>query len=343
MTRSELLAVTAPLLAALLGIWVVMALGRTPIQPAREEALHDSAYVKVQICFRVFLGAVLAAVVLGALFYLLGSDLQSAVERSPPWALISGVAAAPALIMLWRWRTVQRAKDQQQKERELAHQAQVAMSSRFADAVRLLSGENFNSLGGVYALERVAHDAPDTYRSVVVKTLCAYVRSKPAAGQLSEDVYQSLLAATRIRDKWEPLDFTGAFLEGADFTKVDLHYTRFSKALLERAIFKNANLQRSNLNEAKLADANLDDADLKSARLHNADLREAGLRGSNLTDADFRAAELSGADLDGATVSGTKFRRAKYNPNTTPPDPSFDFVQHGMRKSHSPHPADPSG
>lgn len=346
MTLCVALAFASPFLAllvALAGWWVA----KCWWHPVADEQLHDSKHVWSRILPHVFVGG---AVALGLLTVLYGgcgvfahccweSQFCGAAWKSPPWALVSGVAVAPALILLWHWRTVQRGKDQQQRdreldqhERELKQQDQVALSSRFADAVRLLSGDGFNPLGGVYALEQVAIDAPEVYRSVVVKTLCAYVRSESSPGGLSEDVYQAVLAATRVRDTWELLDFSGASLGGANFAGADLRYTLFVDANLVGARFTGANLQASKLLRAKLSEAMLKSANLAGANLHMAHLQDADLRCSNLSVANLTAANLAGADLEGADDSGTKFARAKYDADTTPPDPSFDFKLHKMRR-----------
>src|SRR5690606_27356781 len=64
--------------------------------------------------------------------------LCRAASDHPPWALISGVAAAPALTLLWHWRTTSRGREAVQRDQEI-------FSARFADGVRMLE------LGGLSA------------------------------------------------------------------------------------------------------------------------------------------------------------------------------------------------
>src|SRR5664279_3093405 len=79
------------------------------------------------------LRAILASVLLGAglvlvlsLVYRLAcpwpraeGSVCSAIAKNPPWTLLTSIGSAPALILLWLWRTVHKDEDLAKREREI--------------------------------------------------------------------------------------------------------------------------------------------------------------------------------------------------------------------------------
>jgi uncharacterized protein YjbI with pentapeptide repeats len=106
------------------------------------------------------------------------------------------------------------------------------------------------------------------------------------------------------------VDFAGAHLGWAMLRKADLSGARLEGAHLPGTDLMGAHLDGNNLSEAHLSGSNLGWAELKNAvlcgtDLTGAELPAARLEGAHLTGATLRDANLSGAHLDGAQFDGT--------------------------------------
>ncbi|ACB52240.1 hypothetical protein cce_2892 [Crocosphaera subtropica ATCC 51142] len=63
-----------------------------------------------------------------------------------------------------------------EKNIEVAQNSQI--TERFTKAVEQLGSENLSiRLGGIYALEKIAQDAPKTYHWTIMEILCAFIRN----------------------------------------------------------------------------------------------------------------------------------------------------------------------
>jgi hypothetical protein len=88
--------------------------------------------------------------------------VRDAATKSPPWTLLTSLAAAPALLLTWFWRTVQKDKDVAQKEHELAIGKREERSNRFFESIKLLADNHVQiQLGAIYSLESLATDAKE--------------------------------------------------------------------------------------------------------------------------------------------------------------------------------------
>jgi Pentapeptide repeats (8 copies) len=246
--------------------------------------------------------------------------------------VLAGLAAIGAAVTLWY--THQR----QALDRDANR------TDRYTKAVEQLGDDSKPSvqLGGVYALERVAHDSPRDH-AVGVEVLSAFVRQqskmRPAgsdvigrwegdhspdapnprvdpAGPPSEPVLAALsVLARRPRGDETSPNLRGAYLTGADLPGANLHGANLADADLSRANLTRADLTEANLSGATLTGANLSAADLSRANLCRADLTDADLAYSNLTrtllvDANLTDADLRGAMLTGATLMAATLTRA---------------------------------
>jgi hypothetical protein len=154
-------------------------------------------------------------------------------------------------------------------------------SQRLTDALELL-GHSLQSrrLAGIYALEALRRDVPET-GGAVVEILSSFVRRQaawdPGLGEpkaASTEVQAALAALGRqARSAWEdrPLDLHGialkeAYLPLAHFERAFLYDCDFEGALLVGARLDGAWLARTNLRNANLDDAHLEGADLSNAR-----------------------------------------------------------------------------
>ncbi len=198
-------------------------------------------------------------------------------------------------------------------------QARVAESGdqtdRYAKAIEQMGDDNLAiRIGGVFALEAVAHDAIERFGDTVRDVLCAYVRlprTDDADDKTQPDRVAALQALGRIprQAKLEDLkaprsdlrhaDLRGALLGGADLTRAVLDRANLSGAVIHHANLSGAILPRANLTGTDLAvtslsGANLTKANLTGANLTKANLTDANLTGANLTDADLRDASWNG-------------------------------------------------
>ena len=212
-----------------------------------------------------------------------------------------------------------------QSQLRLTQEGQI--SERFTTAIGQLGDAEKADvrLGGIYGLERVAHDSAD-YKDSVARVLAAYVRGHAPLVERDEvgevvgleeltgrmwaletrlpDVQAALTAlgkdglSTAAPPRLRELDLRGASLNDADLTDVWL-----DGANLTGAVLGGANLTGAVLSRATLTNAELGEANLTGARLNGANLTGAVLSGANLTGAVLGGATLTGALLNGATLT----------------------------------------
>jgi hypothetical protein len=205
-------------------------------------------------------------------------------------------------------------------------------TERFTRAIEQLASEKLDvRLGGIHALNRIAHDS-STYYVPVMEVLTAFLRenarwrdSLSAAEKeptplgdrpvLRFDLQAAATAVARrdlttlerrtFRPNLFGADLTGAELRGAQLAKANLRYVNLSHAdlclaNLSRAEFGDGSFARTLLIGANLRDTLLTTStDFTGADFRNADLMGAIIPG-RLEDVDFRGANLSRADLGGA-------------------------------------------
>jgi hypothetical protein len=232
-------------------------------------------------------------------------------------------------------------------EERLRIEREGQIDERFTRAIdQLGSAELRVRLGGMYALERIAVDASETYHPLVVEVLTAYVRecAQPSSG----DARSSSLARSghrpKVRPKADvqaaltvlgrrehdrddprfPLRLSGAYLRG-----VSLRGGHFENARLRRVNLEEAHLEGTQLQGAKLRDARLVKADLKPDD-DNPELKGANLTGASLVDANLHGAKLQGAILTDAILTGATLTGARHDPSTVWPR-GFDAEVAGSR------------
>jgi uncharacterized protein YjbI with pentapeptide repeats len=191
-------------------------------------------------------------------------------------------------------------------------------------------------LGGIYALERLAHDSPRD-QPTIIEVLITFVRTNVArtpepvitspteaicpdtAPESPRPDVQAALAVLGRRDSTHDnsavIDLSRTCLRGADLALADLALADLHSADLSGAKLNGANLNSADLTDAKLSHINLDRAILTNAKLLGADLFSASffgadLRYADLEDAEVRSAQLFDADLRQAYLLGTDFTEA---------------------------------
>ncbi|MGW3361286.1 pentapeptide repeat-containing protein [Streptomyces bungoensis] len=208
------------------------------------------------------------------------------------------------------------------------------VTDRFTKAVEQLGSAVLEvRLGGVYSLERIMHDSPKDYQTVL-EVLAAFVRERAsllrqsaskgdpriaralrrvsqtaASGKPTTDVQAALTVLGRrsgTHGGRHPLDLSYAHLEGAALMNADLSSTLLVGTHLEGASLSFANLNNSLLVNAHLNGALLGVAQMQSALLAGAVMKDAMMFDANLTDAD-----LQGAVMDGASLARADLTKAK--------------------------------
>jgi Pentapeptide repeats (8 copies) len=174
----------------------------------------------------------------------------------------------------------------------LLRQGQV--TDRYTKAIEQLGSKTIDvSIGGVYALERIARDSAKDHPTVMeVLTACIREHSPKQWPKLSKE------PGAKLRERTTRPDIQAALtVIGRRDTTHDQQPINLSSANLTRATLA------GNLTRADLTDANLTHADLGGADLTGADLTGAQLTGAYLTVTNLTGAYLTGADLTGAHLT----------------------------------------
>ena len=228
------------------------------------------------------------------------------------------------------------------KNVQLAQERLIA--ERFMTAITQLGHESVATrTGAIYALERVAHDSPKEYWTIM-EILTAFVRENTASNFQQEDTsldhpktetqipklrfVKEQLEETKIRTdiqaaltvivrrnvdkdpKDHKIDLRNTDIRGADLHKANLQRADLRKADLCGADLQSANLYEADLDYANLCGSILCEAKLQSCNLHAANLSRANLNRTLLSKANLSAANLGGASLRAANLSEANLYKA---------------------------------
>ena len=204
------------------------------------------------------------------------------------------------------------------------------ITERFSRAIDQLGSDKLDvSLGGIYALERIARESPADH-GPIVEILSAYLREHAAwkdnssirrrarktdegGGPRADFQAVATVLGRRAEEHRRleryRLDLTNVDLRGANL--FDVHWER---AFLDGAHFEGADFGGAFLSDATLHDAHLDEAVLIDAHLERAYLLGAHLRGANLRN----------ARIDGAKVYETELRQTNYLEALGQPEVYYD-------------------
>lgn len=109
-------------LSALVAFIVARQVRRTYLPPKKSSLTFIEQHTAVPVFGMAFLGLLLVVAVVGWFARKCGDSegkLCAMVRDNPPWLLLSGLAAAPSVVLIWYWRTAHRKEDLAQKTREL--------------------------------------------------------------------------------------------------------------------------------------------------------------------------------------------------------------------------------
>jgi Pentapeptide repeats (8 copies) len=186
---------------------------------------------------------------------------------------------------------------------KLSEQGQI--TDRYTKAIDQLDNQKALAvrLGGLYALERIAHDSPDD-RATIAEVLCAYARTAPRLeppARPAKDNYLSVADAAPAGTPAEKPPSSSLTVRAPDVQAAVTILGRWQERLGERPPVLDlygADLQGADLGGAQLQGANLGNAQLQDTLLGNAQLQ-----GANLGNAQLQGAFLDGAELQGALAS----------------------------------------
>src|SRR5499427_4946725 len=209
------------------------------------------------------------------------------------------------------------------RQSQLSRQGQI--TERFTRAIDQLDYTKAVEvrLGGIYALERIARDSPQTDHWPIMEVLTAYVRehaqwseAKPGSEESPDEAkpavdIQAVLTVLSRRSQW----YQNGELQCLDLRQTDLRRANLPSAHLEGASFGGAHLERANRGAAHLEGANrggahLERAYLGGAHLEGANLFAAHLEGAYLPSAHLERASLGEAHLERANLGGAHLERA---------------------------------
>jgi uncharacterized protein YjbI with pentapeptide repeats len=230
-----------------------------------------------------------------------------AAVRTQLLTLGAGVFAAGALVYTARNFTLsRRTVELTQLTFQLAEQGQV--TDRYTKAIEQLGSDKLEvTIGGIYALERIARDSPRDHPTIM-EVLAAFMRERsrrqvtppePGDNMPPHATRPDVNAAITVFGRRDlSHDRMIVDLTQVDLTRVDLAQANLC------AILNGANLTGASLFMADCRLAQLNNANLAGAFLRRADFSQASLRGADLTGADLLWASLTNAELGKAILTG---------------------------------------
>ena len=170
-------------------------------------------------------------------------------------------------------------------------------ADRYTRAIDQLGSSTVDvTIGGVYALENLALDAPEVYHPTVMEVLAACIREN------SKKPLHEPAPGADPREPPDPEPVIRPDIQAAMTVIARRDITRDRRRInLRSAHLPQADLPEAKLSGADLTDATLDGADLTGADLTGADLIRAKLGGARLRGADLSGAELTWARIDRLT------------------------------------------
>lgn len=225
--------------------------------------------------------------------------------------VIGGVTA----ILLALWRSLVAAVQTETAQQGLRNE-------RYQKGAEMLGSDVLSvRLGGIYTLQRLAHEHPERYHVQIMRLFCAFVRhpirderiersedEKIRGGQrrpIREDV-QAILDIIFARDEQV------IAIERRDDYRLDLSDAMLQGVVIDGANLSNALLVRANLSGGWIRNSNLSGAILDGGKMHKTNFgAKANLQGSRLIGAILTEAEFYEVNASSANFSGVRFSDAQ--------------------------------
>ena len=242
--------------------------------------------------------------------------------------VIAGSVALP--LALWRGVVADKQASAAQRQADLDRES--LLNERYQQSAEMLGSDVLAvRMGGVYALQQLAQDHPDTYHIQIMNLFCAFVRrpppdqqaatstdnGRPALRQDVQAIVDAIAARTSSRRELEREVGYTLDLRGSNLAGVRIHggmrlggrsVLRVPEGLsvpgtIADLEYGDIDLSHAQLGAANLTHASLIHADLSHADLQDSNLSRAFLLGANLSHADLQDANLSRAILMDANLS----------------------------------------
>jgi len=253
--------------------------------------------------------------------------------------MVKAALVLPLAITAWlTWRRVSALE----KQTELAEDGQV--TERFTRSIEHLGTDQVGiRLGGLFALEALAHDAPERMAATVYEILVASLRewTRPQPGddpkapiakqrRIGTDVETVLLILRRQRHFFDThveslpqgkdvgsgphligTDLTRAWLVGADLRNATITEADFSHATITGTDFADATITSTSFTRATIAGTDFTDATINSTSFGRATIANTEYNGAMINSTGFGRATISRTYFEGAEIADTRFVRAK--------------------------------
>lgn len=319
-------------------------------EPFRRRSLRWVVRWKWWLLYVAFVAASLVLVVpLTRLAYFFSTRAIDVTELRSVGLAIGGLTVLLSAIVGFPFAILRTAAAREQAK-AASSQADVSfrnhISDRFGAAVELLGSEQTAArLGGIYALEMIAHSSGE-YHWTIIETLAAFVRDKtpreklnPLTGRSEEvtsgvpvDVQAAITVIGRrstdhIRNELannRRIDFGRTNLSDAIFNDGKFGFAFFGDCNLNNTAFWNSALNGAYFGNADLQNATLVGSDLSGSFLQATDFSKAVIRRcdfskARMPDADFSSAKISKSDFRETERTGTKFPKG-FDPDAAEPD-----------------------
>lgn len=192
---------------------------------------------------------------------------------------------------------------------EIAQEVQI--TERFTRAIDQLGNDKLEiSLGGIYALERIAKDSKKDHWTIM-EILTNYVRvHAPLIPDENPNKDQSPGETMSDKLEFQTQHPSRDRFCGSDSPPPEVQAILTVIGRRER-YYKSGEEKRLNLRETNLRWLKLEGVHLEGASLNFTDLTRATLKGAHLQETDLTKARLEDADLDGAHLEGADLRYAE--------------------------------
>jgi uncharacterized protein YjbI with pentapeptide repeats len=181
------------------------------------------------------------------------------------------------------------------------------ITDRYAKSVEQLGHDNLDvRIGGIFALEKIAHDSR-TDRQTVVEILTAFVREHtrvdprtPKTEVIAADVQAALAVLGRrsgVEEERHSLNLYNCGLNDADLGNADLRRAMFFYSSLTGAVFYGSRLDDAGLSFCKAERGSFNGVSARGAHFVNAAYRKVYFINGDFTDADFYGCDLTGSDF----------------------------------------------
>ena len=201
--------------------------------------------------------------------------------------------------LYFTWASLVATKERNRADLRMAQEKQI--TELYVKAIEQLGRPTLEErLGGIYALERIAHDS-EKDRAPIMEVLTAYVREnapwppkKLAEAQKKTRPWAKERPGEEPGEKGKSASGKGKMEEPAEFPKLDADIQAVLTVIGRRSALRR---------ELDLSKTDLRRADLHGAHLWRTRLWEANLERADLSDAILDAASLWNARLEGADLS----------------------------------------